>query len=301
MSFVQRATPAIVMAIGTGPFYWSHAPGHVQAGGACLTAIAMILADVQNGRKLGYTDQLLAALHQIPGMEKADEGTLLGALTLGASASLGIPATVDMAQNGVTAAGVINNVENYISFPVGAAFSFQNTRKQLELMLGKEFSFSYKDEKGEMKKSAPISTSMLVQQVAYLSGAAGILGMGTALDSLGIQFTGVMFGLANGISIKRLVEQPVGEVAQARLQGLADCLQEGLTRSGKQSASSAREHFGLLRQEWQEAATRWRGGQAQPMQDVKALGQRLSAALGAKAAEAVRPNDCPPRLPPFQR
>ncbi len=80
--YIKPALPAIAMAAGTGTMIMPGAPEHVRYGGTCLLAIAMILADLQNGKKLGYTDKIVKAFRKIPGMKNADEGTVLGTLCL---------------------------------------------------------------------------------------------------------------------------------------------------------------------------------------------------------------------------
>ncbi|NCY26494.1 MAG: hypothetical protein EBX37_17185, partial [Alphaproteobacteria bacterium] len=259
------------------------------AGGACLAVIALVLFDLQNGKKLGISDKAVTAMRQVPGLEKADEGTILGALTLGAAGCLGIPMTIDMAQNGMHAAGLFNNAENYIAFPLGAAFSFQNTRRRLESLLGSEMRFDYTDAQGAAKKTTPIATSRLLQQVAYLCGAAGIFGMGAALDNTGIEFTGVMFGLANGMSIRQLVKEPVGEVLEAKMQKLAAHMQDALDKADKEPAADARAHLAALQKEWKAVAAEFGQGKPVRTQAIKDLGRRAAAAISHLAADYLRP------------
>ncbi|MCE2927310.1 MAG: hypothetical protein LW823_06705 [Rickettsiales bacterium] len=48
--FTKDALPAIAMAAGTTTMIAPGAPDHVRYGGACMLAIAMILADLQSGK-----------------------------------------------------------------------------------------------------------------------------------------------------------------------------------------------------------------------------------------------------------
>jgi hypothetical protein len=273
------------MAAGCGPFFWANVPADVRAGGICLSAIALILADVQNDKKLGYTNAILKAVRKIPGMEQADEGTVMGALTCATVGFLGVPVTVEMAKHGATVAGVLTNAENYISFPLGAAFGFQRTRRKLESMLGKEMRFSYRDADGKSCLTEAISTSRLLQQLAFLSGAAGITGMGAALGSEGIIFTGVMFGLSHVLNIQRLTAAPVSEVMAAEAKCFAAKMQAAL---GDVEPKNARKHMEALQQPWQAAQKVWVKGDRVKTEDMKAMGQRLVAALSGVVGEYVQ-------------
>lgn len=297
--YLKKGAPTVVMAAGLVPFADPAAPESVKAGGACLAAIALVLFDMQNGKKLGYTDKVVAALRKVPGLEKADEGTILGTLTLGAAGCLGIPMTIDMAQNGLHAAGLFNNAENYLAFPLGAAFSFQTTRRRLESVLGSELSVDYTDASGETKKTTPIPTSRLLQQIAFLCGAAGIFGMGAALDNSGIQFTGVMFGLANGMNIRQLVKEPVGEVLEAKMQKLAAHMQDALQKAEKEPAADAKAHMAALQKEWKVVAAEFGQGKPVKTRDIRDLGRRAAAAVSHLVAEYLRPagRDDAPQLP----
>lgn len=284
---LRNAAPAVMMAAGCAPFYWADVSPEVRAGGVCLSAVALILADVQNDKKLGYTRAIVSAVQKIPGMEKADEGTIIGMLTLSAAGFLGVPATADMMKHGITVAGACNNFENYVAFPAGAAFAFQSTRRKLEAMLGKEMRFSYKDAQGQMQQTAPIETSRLLQQLSFLAGAGGITGMGAALGSGDILFTGLMFAAANGLNIKRLMKVPVAETTEPKMQALARYIEKGL-EPGSEEAATASAHFKALREQWGDVARRHAEGEPLKAEEIKAMGQRFAAALARVVEQQVR-------------
>jgi len=220
ISSLQNAAPAIVMMAGIAPMVAPDAPEHVRYGGACLLAIAAILADIQNGKKLGYTDKIVKAVQKIPGMENADTGTVIGALTLGASAFLGGGEAMNMAQSGITSPGLVKVGYNAISYPLSSAFDFQRSRILMERYFGKELSFKYQNADGKTQTTTPIPTSRLLQQLALISGAGGITAYGSMLDVQAIQFTGIMFAASNGMNITNLVKQPLGEATQAKIEKL---------------------------------------------------------------------------------
>lgn len=276
---LQKAAPAIALMAGTGSFYMADVPAEVRAGGICLTAMGMILADLQNDKKLGYTDMLLRKVRSVPGLGDVNEGDLLGMLSLSASALLGPPETIRMVQEGSLDAGLINNLYNYGAFPLGAAFSFQKSRAALERKLGKELRFTYRDSHGQVRQTTPISIGDLIAQVAFLSGAAGISSYGYALGAVPIMYTGVMFALGNGISIQRLMNKPVSEVVQAKMETLAACMEQKLAEAGRGEIHDGAAHFEALQREWRAIAKQFGGETPVPGGDIKALGYRLAAAL----------------------
>lgn len=216
LSHLRKAAPvipAIFMTVGTAPMLLdSNAPDHVKYGGSCLLVIAAMLGDMQSGRKVGYSDKIVKAVRKIPGMERADEGTVLGTLTVAACAFLGGGAVMNMAENGVTSPDAIKLGVNTVSYPMSAAFDFQRSRLWLENLLGKEIIFKYTDAVGRERETKPVSTVRLLQQLALISGAFGIGSYGTQLDDAGIQFTGAMFGIANGISVWDMTKEQIREM-----------------------------------------------------------------------------------------
>jgi hypothetical protein len=91
------------------------------------------------------------------------------------------------------------------------------------------------------------------------------------------------------MSIKRLTQEPVSEVAQAKMTALAKHMEQALADAGKEDAGTAKAHMEQLRAEWKEAAETFAAGKPVKTQDVKALGQRMVAALSHIVAGEVKP------------
>lgn len=275
----RHAVPAIVMAAGCAPFFSAETPESIKAGGACLLGVAMILVDLQSGKKLGYTDKIVGAMRKIPGLQEASEGEVLGFLTLGASVLLGGTTAAGMMQSGSAHPGWINLTYNAVAYPLGAAFGMSRTQRFLESRLGKELSFTYTDKDGAQRKTAPISTSRLLQQVAYLSGAAGVTSFGVALDHAGIEFTGLMFALSNGLSIAGLTGEPVKEVVAAKMGALQKALEKELDPDAGEQDLQA--HWKRLREQWDEASRLHAQGEPVKTRDLQAILRRAGAVLAA--------------------
>ncbi|MCE2927309.1 MAG: hypothetical protein LW823_06700 [Rickettsiales bacterium] len=177
---------------------------------------------------MGYTDKLLTAVRKVPGMEKADEGTLLGMLSLGGSVFLGGGEALSIAEGAPLWPGMLKVGYNVISFPANTLFDFQRTRGTMEKWFGKELRFKYRDSEGKEQTTEPISTQRLLQQMALISGAAGITTYGTALDVWQIQFTGVMFMLCNGLSIERIVRPTAKEPVANQAAKLKDAMEAAM-------------------------------------------------------------------------
>lgn len=288
---MRKAIPAIVMAAGCGTFFSPDTPKEVKAGGACLLAVAMILVDLQSGKKLGYTDKIVGALRKVPGLQNASEGEILGCLTLGASCFLGGGTAVNMYQSGEMHPGWINQAYNYISYPLGAAFDIGRTRRFLESKLGTELSFTYKDENGNTQKTEPISTTRLLQQIAYLSGAVGVGAFGYQLDNAGIEFTGVMFALSNGMGIAGLTKEPIKEVTAAKMGALKKALETYMAEANgiEIDSKTAALHWEALKSQWASAAKSHAEGRPVTSVDVKSMVLSFAASLAAGVQEAWLP------------
>ncbi|MFO0388202.1 MAG: hypothetical protein ACK502_00575 [Alphaproteobacteria bacterium] len=218
---IWATTPAVIMAAGTVPMISSNAPEHVRYGGICLAAIAAIIADLKNGKKLGYTDKIVSAVRTIPGMKDADEGTVLGTLCIGASAFLGGGAALNIAETGNAWPEGLKLAYNALNYPLAATCDFRTTRQIIERFLGKEFTFRFKDADGKIQTTTPIPTVPLLQQAALFNGAMGITTYGTALGVGAIQYTGIMFMLSNGLSIAQLTGSATKEKLGAKLKAMA--------------------------------------------------------------------------------
>lgn len=221
---IINATPAIVMAAGAFPMVAPNAPEHVRYGGSCLMAIAIMLADLQSGKKIGYSDKIVKQMRKISGLENADEATIIGALTLGASVFLAGGEAMNMAENGVTHAGLLKVGYNVVNYPLASSFDFKRSRAVMELYFGKELSFKYQDSDGKTQSTKPVSTSRLLQQLSLIFGAAGVTTYGNMIDVPSIQFTGAMFALSNGLNIGDIIKEPIGEVMQEKLKMLRNNL-----------------------------------------------------------------------------
>jgi|GEM_PF-6969461 len=287
-----KAIPAIVMAAGCTTFFTdSNTPDAVKAGGACLLGVAMILVDLQSGKKLGYTDKIVSAIRAVPGLEKASEGEIMGCLTLGASVFLGGNTAMHMASSGEAHPGWINLAYNGIAYPLGAAFDIGRSRRYLESKLGTELRFSYRDAEGNTQKTEPISTTRLLQQIAYLSGAAGVGAFGLALDNPGIEFTGAMFALSNGLSIAGLTKEPIKEVAAAKMDALKLSLEKAMSDStgAELESKDAEKHAEELRKQWEDARAAYTEGKPVETVDVQNLLRRVAAVITATVSQAWTP------------
>lgn len=287
---LRNAAPAIIMAIGTLPMIAPDAPDSVRYGGSCLMAIAAILADLQSGKKLGYTDRMLKAVRKIPGLENADEGTLIGTLTLGACTFLGGGAVIHMQQNGVTWPELLKVGYNISAYPLSTAFDFQRSRLLMERYFGKEFSFIYQGTGGSSCTTSPIPTSRLLQHLMLVSGAAGVTAYGTMIDAPTVQFTGVMFAAANGLSIARLLKYPISEVTQAKIEALHKRLME-TRHTGTTDAHT-------VQREWQDAQRSFTAdspaasADAPPAAiDTNTLAKRTFEAIAPTIAKVYTPPD----------
>ncbi len=226
--FTRDALPAIVMAAGTTTMIAPGAPDHVRYGGASLLAIAMILADLQSGKKLGYTDKIIKAVRKVPGMEQADEGTVIGGLCLSACGFLGGGAALTIADGADVWPEALKLGYNAINYPISSLFDFQRTRGTMEKWFGNELKFKYTDAAGKEQTTEPISMQRLLQQMALISGAAGITTYGTALDVWQIQFTGAMFMLSNGLSIERIVRPAAKELVANQAAKLKQAMEAAM-------------------------------------------------------------------------
>lgn len=285
-----RAIPAIVMAAGCAPFFSAETPANVKAGGTCLMAIAMILTDLKSGKKLGFTDQIVGAMRKIPGLENADESTILGTLTLAACAFLGGGELANMINTGKMHPGWINIAYNSVAFPLGAAFTFRRSRAYLERYLGSGLSFTYRDADGKPKKTEPISTSDLLRDVAYLTGAAGITAFGAALDSNAIQFTGLMFMLSCGLNIGGIIKEPIKEVTAAKMEGLKRSLEKAMAEHGEeQNEGDAKKHMEELQRQWEEACKTYDSGKPVKTVDMQNILRRAAAVVTSIVSQAWAP------------
>ncbi len=228
-------------------------PHDVKLGGACLMAIASVIADLQSGKRIGHTDKMLAVLRKTPGMQEAGEAELLGLLTYGACAFLGGGELMRMIEQGrtsnLTDPGYINLVYNLMLYPLGGAIGLPSVQNYLTKAGAKSsVSFSYRDAQGQEQKSAPISTYELAQQAFFFCGASGIAAFGTALGAPSIQATGALFMLSNGINIGTL-SAPAMEAAAMRL-GILRNLAPNVSSCEKQQYTSmvATEMNALLQQ-----------------------------------------------------
>ena len=244
---VVSAAPALAMVAGAAvmvPPLGNDLPTPVKEGGACLMLIAMILADLQNGKKLGYTKKIVGAMQKIPGLENADENQILGVLCWGAVVTLGGPDAMRMMKQGkMDLPGFLVDFENFGLFLPGSAASFVKGREVIERALGKEISFNYRDEAGRTQKTAPISTSRLFQNLMYLAGGAGITAYGASLNAGAIEWTGAMFMLANGLGLGRLLKSSASTDAKMaefgdRLNVLLDKVYSGMKENGTPDAGA---------------------------------------------------------------
>ncbi len=286
---LRSAAPAIVMVAGTVPMIACDTPVTVKCGGACLAGVALMLADMQSKKRLGYSDTVVRAVRTVPGMSGAEEGDVLGLLTLSASVFLGVPESLQIVASGQVWPGALNQAYNYLSFPAGAALGMRGSQQAIEGYVGKEFSFPYTDEQGQAQKTEPVSTARLLQGIAYLSGAAGVAAYGAALGAADIQFTGVMFGLSNGISIARLMREPVGQVMQGKMENLAREIEAELGRQGSEPAQTALEHMKQLREKWKTLSEEYGQGKPAKTMDVKEMGYRAGAVLLRSVAQWWKP------------
>ncbi len=214
------AIPALIMAAGTGYMVSPDAPEHVRYGGGCLLAIAVMLADMQSGKKMGYSDKIVKAVRKIPGLEKADEGTVLGMLTMAACSFLGGGEVMNVAENGLTVASGVKIGVNTVSYPLSGAIDFQKSRLWIENSLGKELRFKYTDPEGKIKTTKPISIVRLLQQVALLSGAIGIYVYGYKAGIEDAQLIGELFAASNILGGAQVAGSALKEIGGAKIESL---------------------------------------------------------------------------------
>jgi hypothetical protein len=281
----KDAIPAIVMLAGAAGMIAPGAPGDVREGGACLLAVAMILADLQSGRKLGYTDKILSAVRKAPGLEKVDEGTLLGLFTMGASAILATAGIKEMVQHGHALSGGIKAGINMTCYPGAAAASFQGSREWLEGKLGRQMVFEYRDVQGKLRKTAPVSTIDLLQQCSLLLGGTGVFSYGVATDLAGVEVIGLLFAASNLMNIATLTSPPLKEAAAEKLLRLKRMLE------ATPEEATAEQHRAKLREQWEELRGQLAPGKSQEPIDfegVQRLARRAATAAAATINEAWR-------------
>lgn len=187
-----------------------NAPVDVRVGAIFLSTIALVLADMQSGKKSGLTNALLRTLRKQKGFTEADEGTLLGVLCAGACASLGAGGLKEIVEHPEAWGGYIKASVNALSYPAGAMFDFKHTRSLANRWLGGKLRLSHQDEQGTLRHAEnTIDLGRVAQQLAFLSGATGLYAYGQVIDVSAAQFTGLMFMLSNGLGAGLQLSQPL--------------------------------------------------------------------------------------------